>query len=447
MNLKRILAGLLAAAVLAVQPAQAVLAEDENVEQEDEKAKLEEEKKASLEIPADTDGLENWPGGPAVYAQSAIVMDMGSGAVLYAKKPDERHYPASITKLLTTLVALETGSLEDRVTFSQESVDILNWDDASIGMRPGEEISMKDALYAVLLASANEVSYAVAESIGQIYLGGGYDTFIELMNQRAKELGCTGSNWVNSNGLHDENHYTTAYDMALIASAVYQREEFREIMNTLEYRIPPTNLEKEERVFQQNHKMLWEENDYYYEYCTGGKTGYTDQSMTTLVTMADNGEMQLAAVVLYDYGVDAYTDTRAMMDYVFQNFSKVSVLDLDMPDQIERYTNENAYVVLPQGMDASEIECIITPEDETYGKAVYTYQGQTVGKTEVILKKESSVKDTDTAGPEEGQKNEEENGKKEKKHLAAVICLTGVGASAILLLIFFRGRRKRRRKL
>lgn len=432
MNLKRILAGLLAATILAVQPVQAVPAEDEN-------AKLEAEKKASLEIPADTNSLENWPEGPAVYAQSAIVMDMGSGAVLYAKKPDERHYPASITKLLTTLVTLENGTLADRVTFSQDSVDILNWDDASIGMRPGEEISMEDALYAVLLASANEVSYAVAESIGQNYLNGGYDTFIELMNKRAKELGCTGSNWVNSNGLHDENHYTTAHDMALIASAVYQREEFREIMNTLEYRIQPTNLEEEERVFQQNHKMLWDGNDYYYEYCTGGKTGYTDQSMTTLVTMADNGEMQLAAVVLYDYGVDAYTDTRAMMDYVFHNFSKVPVLELDVPDQIKRFTNENAYVVLPKGMNASELECIVNPEDGMYGKAVYTYQGQTVGRTEVILKEGSFMKDTDTEDSEDRQKQEEEKG---KKNLVAAICLTGVGASVILILIFFRRRRR-----
>lgn len=454
MNLRRILAGLLAAAVIAVQPAQAVLAEEESVKTEDEnakieeeKAKQEEEKKASFAILPDTNSLENWPEGPAVYAQSAIVMDMESGAVLYAKKPDERHYPASITKLLTTLVALENGMPEDRVTFSQESVDILNWDDANIGMRPGEEISMKDALYAVLLASANEVSYAVAESIGQICLNGGYDTFIELMNKRSKELGCTGSNWVNPNGLHDEDHYTTAYDMALIASAVYQKEEFREIMNTLEYRIPPTNLEEEERVFQQNHRMLWEGNDYYYEYCTGGKTGYTDQSMTTLVTMADNGEMQLAAVVLYDYGVDAYTDTRAMMDYVFHNFSKVPVSELDAPDQIERYTNENAYAVLPGGVDVSDVECTIIPEDGTYGEAVYTYQGQTVGKTEVILKEGSLVKAADTADAEDRQKTEEEKGKKEqreqkeKKNLVTVICLTGVGVSVILLLIFW-GRRR-----
>lgn len=352
---------------------------------EEEKAKLEAEKQAALEIPVDTNQLQGWPQGPAVYAQSAVVMDMKSGAILYAKKPDEQHYPASITKLLTTLVALENAELTDKVTFSQDSVDILNWDDAHIGMKPGEEISMEDALYAVLLASANEVSYAVAESTGINRMNGDYSTFIARMNERAKELGCTGSNWVNPNGLHDEQHYTTAHDMALIASAVYQKEQFRTIMGTLEYRIGFTNLTQEERVFQQNHKMLWPENAYYYEYCTGGKTGYTDQAMTTLVTMADNGEMELAAVVLYDYGVDAYTDTRGMMDYVFQNFSKVSLSDLEQPEEIERYTNDNAYIVVPNEADLSQVECEITNVAGERGKAVFTVQGQNVGSADVLL--------------------------------------------------------------
>lgn len=352
---------------------------------EEEKAKLEAEKQAALEIPVDTNQLQGWPQGPAVYAQSAVVMDMKSGAILYAKKPDEQHYPASITKLLTTLVALENAELTDKVTFSQDSVDILNWDDAHIGMKPGEEISMEDALYAVLLASANEVSYAVAESTGINRMNGDYSTFIARMNERAKELGCTGSNWVNPNGLHDEQHYTTAHDMALIASAVYQKEQFRTIMGTLEYRIGFTNLTQEERVFQQNHKMLWPENAYYYEYCTGGKTGYTDQAMTTLVTMADNGEMELAAVVLYDYGVDAYIDTRGMMDYVFQNFSKVSLSDLEQPEEIERYTNDNAYIVVPNEADLSQVECEITNVAGERGKAVFTVQGQNVGSADVLL--------------------------------------------------------------
>src|SRR5699024_6892892 len=138
------------------------------------------ERAASYEVVPDTNNIEGWPKGPQVYGNSAIVMDMNSGAVLYAKKPDERHYPASITKLMTALVALENASLEDEVYFSEDSVSFLEYGDASIGMTPGEILSMNDALYGMLLASANEVSYAIAESVGKL-TGGGFDTFIQKM--------------------------------------------------------------------------------------------------------------------------------------------------------------------------------------------------------------------------------------------------------------------------
>ena len=162
---------------------------------------------------------------PSVTAESAIVMDVQSGAILYEKNIDKREYPASITKLLTTLVALDNAELTDTVEFSQDSISFLEYGDAHIGMTPGEQISMEDALYAVLLASANEVSYAVAESVGK-KMGGGYDTFIQAMNDESEKLGCTGSHWTNANGLHDEQHYTTAHDMARIGAAVYQKEAF-----------------------------------------------------------------------------------------------------------------------------------------------------------------------------------------------------------------------------
>ena len=480
MKKKRILSLLFAVLLTALQPGMIVSADETTVENtetvsdsqpenavepeteektpeqiaEEEKAKLEEEKQAALEIPVDTNQLQGWPQGPEVYAQSAVVMDMKSGAILYAKKPDEQHYPASITKLLTTLVALENAELTDKVTFSQDSVDILNWDDAHIGMKPGEEISMEDALYAVLLASANEVSYAVAESIGINRMNGDYSTFIAQMNERAEELGCTGSNWVNPNGLHDEQHYTTAHDMALIASAVYQKEQFRTIMGTLEYRIGFTNLTQEERVFQQNHKMLWPENAYYYEYCTGGKTGYTDQAMTTLVTMADNGEMELAAVVLYDYGVDAYTDTRGMMDYVFQNFSKVSLSDLEQPKEIERYTNDNAYIVVPNEADLSQVECEITNVAGERGKAVFTVQGQNAGSADVLLsdayfQKQEEIQVSDSDNRDITAVTGEDA--KEKSPVKKVV-LIGSAVAAVLVIaaggriVYVRYQRNKRRR-
>lgn len=400
--LKKIGIGIIMAALLLSQPMQLVYAEEENNPEATEEAadanpeeKTKEQiaaeeaakKQASYDTLVDTNGVENWPTGPNVYAASAIVMDIDSGAVLYGKQIDEKRYPASITKLLTVLVALENANLTDKITFTDECLNFLEWDDANIGMRVGEEITLEEALYGVLLASANEVSYAVAKNVGE-NLGIGYDGFIELMNERAQELGCKNSHWVNANGLHDENHYTTAYDMALIASAVYQKEDFQRIEQTLEYKLGKTNLVDEERILDQNHKMLWSENYYYYPYAKAGKTGYTDQAKTTLVTMADNGNMRLAAVVLGDYGVDAYEDTRNMFEYGFGNFRKVMLSEQSKSEDIESFADSNAYIVLPEAVDFTNVDCEIQLSDTDgnnadMATAVYTYRGNIVGKAEV----------------------------------------------------------------
>ena len=244
-----------AAAVLAVSMT-VLLAADVHA---DDTMTYEEALQAAYDIVPDTNNIRGWPQGPHVYGNSAVVVDMDSGAVLYGKKADERHYPASITKLMTALVALENSEPDDEVLFSQDSVSFLEYGDASIGMTPGEILSMNDAMYGMLLASANEVSYAIAESVGKL-MGGDYNTFLQAMNDRAEELGCTDSHWMNANGLHNDQHYTTAHDMARIASAVYQFEEFRTVTQTLNYTIGPTNLVGESRTFQQNHKMLWPGN-------------------------------------------------------------------------------------------------------------------------------------------------------------------------------------------
>lgn len=469
MKLKRILFTLVIAAALVLRPT-AVLADDADTSEKTEAELAEEKEKAdSYAREIDTNLLPNWPKGPAVYADSAIVMDMESGAILYGKQADKQHYPASITKLMTTLVALENAELKDKVRFTEDSISFLQWDDAHIGMKAGEELNLEDSLYGILLASANEVSHAVAESVGADRLGGDYDTFIQRMNTRAKELGCTNSHWVNPNGLHDDEHYTSAHDMALIASEVYKQEEFHKIMGTLEYKIGSTNLTKEERVFQQNHKMLWPENFYYYEYCTGGKTGYTDQAKTTLVTMADNGDMHLAAVVLYDYGVDAYTDTRGMMDYVFQNFVKTPVADLEESEDITRFDDGNAYVVLPEGIEFSQLEkeIILTEDGIRSGRIIYMYEGQRVGSADVTLteegylrltgqdvaKSDSSNIDNEGTTPQDEQKNNDKSTKDSADEQAAdnellklVIGISAVVIFVVIVLVAVLDSRKRRKR-
>ena len=428
---RRILAAVLAAA-LAAAPSAAVRADEETDAPMDQR---EIERQTAYAIPPDTNSLAGWPQGPSVYGDSAIVMDMDSGAIVYGKQIDKRHYPASITKLLTALVALENSQLTDEVLFSDDSVSFLEYGDAHIGMTPGEIISMEDAYYGMLLASANEVSYAVAENVGRL-MGGDYNTFIQKMNDRSAELGCTGSHWMNANGLHDENHYTTAHDMALITSAVYQYDEYREVVQTLSHTIPPTNLVNESRTFQQNHKMLWPKNDNYYEYCTGGKTGYTDQARTTLVTTADNGNLRLAAVVLYDFGNDAYIDTRAMFDYQ------------ETPEEIDAYSENDSYVLLPAGIEFGDLEkeIEITDEQSREGTVTYTYQGQKVGSAGVVLTKEYVMEQT---GHDYTLQVKKEAAASDVKELPlALKIVIGIGTAlvvlAILLAVYIWQVRRRR---
>lgn len=195
MKAKKVLSGALAAILLTLTPGVAVCAEEMAGQEQTENTQVlsaqeqeNQEKAASYAEKIDTNEISNWPQGPAIYAASGIVMDMNSGAVLYAKKAEEKRYPASITKVLSVLTALQYAKMSDTVVFSEDSISFLQWDDAQIGMKPGEEISMESALYGMLLASANEVSYAVAENVGKQYLNGGYAEFIEEMNRISQEL-------------------------------------------------------------------------------------------------------------------------------------------------------------------------------------------------------------------------------------------------------------------
>lgn len=254
----------------------------------------EQEKKIQEEVykmPIQSNEWTNWPQGPGTYGEAAIVMEVGTGAILYAKNIDEHEYPASITKVLTALVALENGQLSDTVTFSHDCVAFMQPGDSSVGLKEGNVITLEQALYATLLASANEAAYAVGENVGK-NAGYDYNWFVEQMNRRCQELGGMNSNFVNTNGLHDPDHYTCARDMALIGREMFKHSEFFEIVQTLNYKIPESET-TEEHVFQQKHKMLIPGTSNYYEYAIGGKTGYTSDALSTLITMADNGNMQL----------------------------------------------------------------------------------------------------------------------------------------------------------
>lgn len=329
--------------------------------------------------------LEGWATGPQIYSESGIVMDIDSGAILYAKNIDDQHYPASITKVATALIALQNYKLDETVTFTWDDIGFLEYGDAHIGIKDGEELVMEDALYGMLLASANEVSHAIGA-----HMEGGYEKFLEVMNETVQELGCKNTHFTNTHGLHDPEHYTSVRDMALIGSAVFQYDKFCEITNTQQYTIPATNITAETRTFQQNHKMLWKSNANYYEYCVGGKTGYTDQALTTLVTFATKDDTNLVAVVMRTHGggTNAYADTRAMLDYAFDNFTKVPITKKMIGNENISKAADDSYVVLPSGVTVEQLESTFeapTELKDKTGKVTYTYGGQEVGVVEVTI--------------------------------------------------------------
>lgn len=269
--------------------------------------------------PIQTNEIPGWPQGFAVWAESAVVMDIDSGAFLYAKNMDTAKYPASITKIMTVLLTIENCRLNERVTFSKNAIFGIERNSSHIGIRVGEILSVEDCLYGMMLESANEVCLAVAE-----HIGGSVEGFVAMMNQKAAELGCTNTNFTNPNGLPDENHYTTAHDMALIAQAAYKNPTFREVCRTRIHRIPTTNICGEDRWLNNHHKML-PEREYSYAYCTGGKTGYTQAALNTLVTYAERDGRRLVCVSLRTNGAQYYPDTASLLNYGFDNFQNITL--------------------------------------------------------------------------------------------------------------------------
>lgn len=273
---------------------------------------------ATTEHPETTEYPNEPSREPDLVATAAIVMDAESGQILYEKNAYERRYPASITKIMTTLLAIEHKvNMNETVTMTDNAVWGIDRDSTNIGLDVGEKVTIGDLLYATMVKSANECAYAIAEIVG-----GDVEHFADMMNEKAKELGCQDTHFVTPNGLHDDKHYTCAYDMALITKAAIQYDEFREIAGTQSYTIPPTNLSEDSTELWNGNKMIYPASEYYYEYCEGGKTGYTTMANNTLVTYAKKDDLELICVVLdVDGAKYAYSDTRALYNYCYNNYS------------------------------------------------------------------------------------------------------------------------------
>lgn len=269
--------------------------------------------------------MASWPSNVSIEADGGILMDADSGTVLYGKNMHEAYYPASITKVLTAYVILNHCDMDEVVTFTHSAVNTLEPGASIVGARVGDKMSVKDCLYALLLQSANEVANALAE-----HCSGSIEEFAVLMNEEAKKLGCTDSNFANPSGLNDPNHYTSAYDMALIAKAAFSDPRFVEIDSTLYYDIPAGQLQQypDGWRYYAHHRMLKKNDANYYEGIIGGKTGYTSLAGNTLITCAERNGMKLITVVLNGHQTH-YSDTKRMMNFGFENFQSVAIADKD----------------------------------------------------------------------------------------------------------------------
>lgn len=302
------------------------------------------------------------PASPNIHAPAAILMDSSSGRILYGKNIHDKKFPASITKIMTAILALERGHLEDIVTASPAAIFSIERDSSNIGILIGEQMTLNDLLIGLLIASANDGANVIAE-----HIAGSTEEFIKLMNQRAKELGALNTQFTNANGLHHDIHYTTAYDVALIARYAMTIPKFREIVKLDCYEMEPTNKYKEKRYFANTNHLVNKYRatngyNYFYAPAIGIKTGYTSQSNHTLAAAAKKENTELITVVL-DAMLDAsqyysYIDTINLFEYGFKNFSKQTIVKAeDFIDEVmvNYAKKDQKYVILLADRDLSAL--------------------------------------------------------------------------------------------
>ena len=335
------------------------------------------------------------PKAPSIIGESAILIEPTTGTIIYEKDPHKKMYPASITKIMTALLAIENCKMNDTVVYSKKNLDSLTAEDSNIQRQVGEKMSVKDCLYALMLSSANETATALAE-----HIAGSSEAFAKLMNERAKQAGATDTHFANPNGLHDDNHYVTAYDMAMIMKAAIQYPVFLDVIHTTEYTIPANNKRTEPFQSYQRHKMLFTTSPYYDADVIGGKTGYTDQAGKTLVTYAKRGNVSLISVVMKSNGDQVFDDTKKLLDYGFDNFNYENVSENDsrfnfdtsndfispFSDTISNITvDKNASILIPKGISFSDLDTNVSFNltDGSFATITYKYGDMVLGTANI----------------------------------------------------------------
>ena len=282
----------------------------------------------------------DWPSDTGVQSEAGIVVDMDSGTVLFGQNIHVQEIPASITKILTALVVIENSDLDDAVTFSYDAVyNVEEGSGNKLQIEEGDVLTVRECLYLMLLQSSNQAANALAE-----HVGGSRDGFVDMMNAKAAELGCTESHFANPSGLNDDTQRTTAYDMSIIARAAYRNPTLLEINSATEAQLPPTANRPNGTTYYMEHKLLVTDDpssETYYPDAIAGKTGYTSQAGQTLVTYARRGDRGQITVTLKSTDKTHYSDTITLMEFGFNRFYNLNISE-----------NETEYVT---GSDAVEL--------------------------------------------------------------------------------------------
>ena len=366
-----------------------------------------------------TNAIPGWPQGPSITSGAALVMEDSTNTVLYAKNMDQPLYPSSAVKIMTSLLALENSNLTDEVTMTATGVSGVTDGGVSISAQLDEVFTMEQCLYAIMVGSANDIALQVAE-----HVGGSVEAFVEKMNARAQELGCTNTVFTNPTGLPDENQHTTAHDLALIVQAAMKNDTFRTIASTTSYTIPATNVSGGERALSSNFTMINPASDAYYEGCLGGKEGFTQASGSVLACAAQRNGMTLVCVVLF--GASGQTDDEAitLLDYGFSNFQKIDMGSGDL------HTISGGIVVAPAGTAKDSIE-IQDNQTETQIDRQYLYNGVQIGTAVVEI-----VQEQDNSAVIEGEKNMQAALDYTESHTdIPYYIIAGAGALILLLLL------------
>ena len=262
---------------------------------------------------------------PDISAGAAILLDSNTEKIIYSKNESERMYPASTTKILTAILTIENCNLDDIVTVPYEAVYSIPSGYSVAALQPGEQLTVEQLLKVMLVHSANDAANVLA-----YHVSGSIEGFANLMNQKVSELGLTNTHFTNPSGMHDENHYTTAYDLAIIMKYCMKNSTFRNLSGLKYCTIPATN-KYEERVFNTTNELLIYDNrnvssNYYYKYAIAGKTGYTTQAKNSLVSVSNKDNLELICVVLsvglYPNNLSAkFIDTKLLFDYGYNNYT------------------------------------------------------------------------------------------------------------------------------